>query len=186
MTREEALQLVRQYVKNENSVKHMLATEAIMRDLASRFNENVEKWGLAGLVHDIDMEEIDYRNEPTKHGPRSVEILKENGLNDEEVLGAVLAHNETLGGERLTKIEKAIHCVDPLTGLVVAATLVMPSKKLADVTTENILNRYKEKNFARGANREIIVRCSELDLSLEEFCRIGLLAMQGITGELGL
>ncbi|MBU4331571.1 HD domain-containing protein [Patescibacteria group bacterium] len=194
MTRDEALQLVHKYVKTDNSVKHMLATEAIMRALARHFGEdskssdgvNEEKWGLAGLVHDIDMEEVDYRNEPTKHGPRSIEILKENGLTDEEILNAVLAHNEALGGERGTKIEKAIHSVDPLTGLIVAATLVLPSRKLADVTVENILNRFKEKHFARGANREIIARCEELGLSLKEFCKIGLEAMQGISDELGL
>lgn len=186
MTRNDALQLVCQYVKTGNSVKHMLATEAIMRALARFFNEDEEKWGMAGLMHDIDMEEVDYRNEPAKHGPRSVEILRENGLDDEEILSAVLAHNEALGGERKTKIERAIHCVDPLTGLIVASALVLPSRKLAEVTIENVLNRYKEKSFARGANREIIGRCSELSLSLEEFCRIGLLAMQGVAGELGL
>lgn len=186
MTRKEALQLVRKHVKTENSVKHMLATEAIMRALASHFGEDSEKWGLAGLVHDIDMEEVDYRNEPEKHGPRGVEILRENGLADEEVLAAVLAHNEALGGERKTKIEKAIHCVDPLTGLIVAACLVLPSRKLVDVTVENVLNRFKEKSFARGANREIIARCEELGLSLEEFCKIGLGAMQGVSEELGL
>lgn len=186
MTREESLQLVRRYVKNENSVKHMLATEAIMRAMARFFNEDIEKWGMAGLVHDIDMEEVDYRAEPTKHGPRSVEILRGNELNDEEILNAVLAHNEALGKERGSRIEKTIHCVDPLTGLIVASALVLPSKKLADVTAENILNRYKEKSFARGANREIIARCSELDLSLEEFCKIGLEAMQGVAEQLRL
>lgn len=191
MDRDEALQLVRKYVKTENSVKHMLATEAIMRALARQFQENEEKWGLAGLVHDIDMEEVDYRNEPEKHGPRSVEILRENGLDpassaDKDVLDAVLAHNEALGGERRTRIEKAIHCVDPLTGLIVAACLVLPSKKLVDVTVENILNRFRERHFAQGANREIIARCSELEMSLEEFCKIGLEAMQGISDELGL
>lgn len=186
MTKDEVLQLVRRYIKNENSVKHMLATEAIMRAMARFFSEDEERWGIAGLVHDIDMEEVDYRNEPTKHGPGSIEILRENGLTDEDVLNAVLAHNEALGGERKTRIEKAIHCVDPLTGLIVASALVLPSRKLADVTVENVLNRYKEKSFAKGANREIIARCSELGLSLEEFCKIGLEAMQGVEGELGL
>jgi len=186
MTRDEALQLVRKYVKTENSVKHMLATEAIMRSLARHFVEDAERWGLAGLVHDIDMEEVDYRNEPAKHGPRSVEILRENGLCNQNILDAVLAHNEATGKERGTRIEKAIHCVDPLTGLIVAATLVLPNKKLVEVTVENILNRFKEKHFAKGANREIIARCKEIDLSLEEFCKIGLMAMQGISNELGL
>jgi len=186
MTRDEALQLVKRHVKTANSVKHMLATEAIMLATARHFGESEDVWGLAGLVHDIDMEEVDYMVEPTKHGPRSVEILRENGLDDEVVLGAVMAHNEALETSRDTKIKKAIYSVDPLTGLIVASCLVLPSRKLADLTVDNVLNRFKEKSFARGANREIIASCSELDLTLEEFCKIGLGAMQGISSELGL
>lgn len=186
MTRDEALQLVRSYVKAENSVKHMLATEAIMRVLARHFGESEEVWGLAGLVHDIDMEEVDYLANPKSHGPRSVEILRENGLLDGVVLDAVMAHNEALETSRDTKIKKAIYSVDPLTGLIVAACLVLPSRRLKDLTVENVLNRFKEKSFARGAKREIIASCSGLELSLEEFCKLGLLAMQGISDELGL
>jgi len=186
MTRDEALQLVKQYVKTANSVKHMLATEAIMRALARQFGESEDVWGLAGLVHDIDMEEVDYMADRKRHGPRSVEILRQNGLDDEIVLGAVMAHNEALETPRDTKIKKAIYSVDPLTGLIVASCLVLPSRKLADLTADNILNRFKEKSFARGAKREIIAECSELGLSLEEFCKIGLEAMQGISDDLGL
>lgn len=186
MNRDDALQLVKKYVKTANSVKHMLAAEAIMRALGRRFQEDEEVWGLAGLVHDIDMEEVDYQADPKSHGPRSVEILKENGLDDDIVLGVVLAHNEALETLRDTKIKKAIYSVDPLTGLIVASCLVLPSRKLADLSVDNILNRFKEKSFARGAKREIISACSELGLSLEEFCGIGLEAMQGIADVLGL
>jgi len=186
MTRNEALALIKSKVSNPNSIKHMLATEAIMQALARHFGEDEEKWGLAGLVHDIDMEEVDYHEEPEKHGLKGVEILRENGLNDQEILDAVLAHNEATGKKRETLLEKAIYSVDPLTGLIVAATLVLPSKKIADVKVENVLNRFKEKSFARGVNREIIAKCQDISLNLEEFVKIGLEAMQEITGELGL
>ena len=185
MTRQEALQLVQEHVKNQNSIKHMLATEVIMRALGRYFKEDEEVWGLAGLVHDIDMEMVDYLKEPAKHGLVAAEILEKAGL-AEDIIEAVKAHNPATGKVRETKLEKAIYCVDPLTGLIVAATLVLPSKKLADLKPESVLRRFKEKGFARGANREKIAACSEIGLSLEEFIKIGLEAMQGISGDLGL
>jgi putative nucleotidyltransferase with HDIG domain len=185
MTREEALQLVRQHVKNENSVKHMLATEAIMRALARRFGEDEEIWGLSGLVHDIDMEMVNYREHPEKHGKVGAAILEKAGFAP-VVIEAVKAHNPATGKIRGTRLEKAIYCVDPLTGLIVASALVLPGKKLADLKAESVLKRFKEKHFAQGANREKIVACSEIDLSLEEFIKVGLEAMQGISDDLGL
>ena len=185
MTREEALQLVRQHVKNQNSVKHMLATEAIMRALARHFSEDEEAWGLAGLVHDLDMEINDYQQNPEKHGLIAAEMLEKAGV-AKNIIEAVKAHNPATGKIRETKLEKTIYCVDPLTGLIVAAALVLPSKKLADLSPESVLRRFKEKAFARGANREKIAACSEIDLSLEEFVKIGLEAMQGISDDLGL
>jgi len=185
MTRQEALQLVRQHVKNENSIKHMLATEAIMRALARRFNEDEEVWGLSGLVHDIDMEMVNYQDHPEKHGKVGAAILEKAGF-DSVIIEAVKAHNPATGKTRETKLEKAIYCVDPLTGLIVASALVLPGKKLADLKAESVLKRFKEKHFARGANREIIAACSEIDLGLEEFVKIGLEAMQEISNDLGL
>lgn len=184
--REEALVLVKKHVKNNNSIKHMLAVEAVMRDLAKKFNEDEELWGLSGLVHDIDMEMVDYHNEPEKHGPLGVEILKKNGFDDEIVLGAVLAHNSATGKVRETLLEKSIYCTDPLTGLIVASSLILPSRKIDDVSTESVLRRFKEKSFARGADREIISACSEINLSLEEFVDIGLEAMKKIKEDLEL
>ncbi len=185
MNREEALKLVRQYVKNENSVKHMLATEAIMRALAKYFSEDEEVWGLAGLLHDLDMEIVDYRNNPEKQGVIGAEMLERMGV-DKIITEAIKAHNEATGKIRENRIEKAIFCTDPLTGLIVAATLVLPSKKLVDLTVENVLNRFKEKSFARGANREIIASCAEIGLNLEEFVKIGLEVMQKISQDLEL
>jgi len=185
MDREQALQLVRQHVKNNNSVKHMLATEAIMRALANKFGEDEETWGLSGLVHDIDMEIVDYQKQPEKHGLVGAEILEKNGF-PEEIREAVKAHNPATGKKRESQLEKSIYCVDPLTGLIVASALVLPSKKLADLKATSVLKRFKEKSFARGANREIIATCSEIGLSLAEFIEIGLEAMQKISNDLEL
>ncbi len=185
MNREDALILIRKYVKNVNSIKHMMATEAIMRALAKRFNEDEELWGLTGLLHDIDMEIVDYVIEPSKHGKEGAEILKEEGIN-KEIVEAVKAHNPATGKKAETMMEKAIYCSDPLTGLIVASTLVLPSRKISDLNASSVMNRYKEKSFARGADRDIIASSSEMGISLEEFIEIGLEAMKKIDKELGL
>ncbi len=185
MTHEDALNLVSQYVKNKNSIKHMLAAEAIMRALSRRFNENEEAWALAGLLHDIDMEVADYKNNPTKHGLKGAEMLEEMGV-EKVITDAVRAHNPLTGKNPETLMEKAIFCADPLTGLIVAATLVLPSKKLADLAPNSVLKRFREKSFAAGVNREILATCSEIGLTLDEFVEIGLKAMQGIAFDLGL
>ncbi len=183
MTREEALKLVEEKIQNRNLVKHCLAVEAVMKELAKYFNENIEKWALTGLLHDIDYEET--KDTPEKHSLLGAEMLQQHGI-DSEVITAVKAHNEIHGLPREDKMTKALFCADPITGLIVAATLVMPNKKIINLSAENVLNRYKEKGFARGANRETIAACEELDLSLEEFVKISLRAMQSIPKELGL
>ena len=185
MVREEALNLVKQNIKNGNSIKHMLATEAIMRALAKHFTEDEEVWGLAGLLHDMDMEIVDYRVNPEKQGVVAAEMLEKMGV-DSIITNAIRAHNDATGKKAETLIEKAIFATDPLTGLIVASTLVLPSKKLADLTPENILNRFKEKSFAKGARREAIATCAGINLTLENFAKIGLEAMKGINTALGL
>jgi putative nucleotidyltransferase with HDIG domain len=184
MTREEAFELLKKKISDQNMIKHSLAVEACLRELAKYFQQDEEKWGLAGLLHDYDYKEmLPY---PEKHGLVAVEELEKLGLKDQEILHAIKAHNEKNGTPRESLLDKAIHCSDPMTGLIVAATLVLPSKKIKDLTVEIILNRYKEKRFAAGANREIIARCSELNLSLEQFSEICLKAMQKISDVLGL
>ncbi len=185
MDRQKALTLIKEHVKNENSIKHMLAVEAVMRALARRFGENEDLWGIAGLVHDIDMEIVDYREKPEKHGKKGAEILREHGA-PEEVVDAALAHNDKTGKKREALLEKAIFCTDPLTGLIVASVLVLPEKKLDNLTSDSVVKRFKEKAFARGADREIISACKEIGLELEEFVAIGLRAMQEISEELDL
>ncbi len=183
MERAEAINLLKEKVKSKNLIKHCLAVEAVMRGLAERFNENQEKWGLAGLLHDIDYEET--KNDPARHSLLGAEMLGRYNL-DQEIIEAIKAHNEIHNLPRQSQIAKALFCSDPTTGLIVASTLVFPSKMIKDLTVENVLNRYKEKSFARGANRITIATCQELSLSLLEFLQIALKAMQNIAGDLGL
>jgi putative nucleotidyltransferase with HDIG domain len=183
MTREEALDSVRANVENENLVKHMLATEAIMRALARRFGEDEEEWGLTGLLHDIDVELTE--GDMSSHSKLGADLAKEMGAS-EAMAQAILCHNEAHGVPVETKLDKALFCADPLTGLITAAALVRPDKKLASVEAKSVRKRFKEKSFAAGASREQIARCSELGLELDEFIGLGLKAMQGIAPELGL
>lgn len=184
MNKESALELLRENLTNQNLIKHSLAVEAVMRALAGHFGEDAEKWAMCGLMHDIDYEIV--KDDISSHSRKGAEMLKELGFN-EEICYAVLTHNEAHGIEPESLLAKSLFCVDPLTGLMVAATLVLPSKKINDLETENVLKRFKEKAFARGANREIIGKCQEyLNLSLEEFVEIVLNAMKKISKELGL
>jgi len=184
MEREKVLNLLKENLKNQNLTKHCLAVEAAMRKLAKHFNEDEEKWGTCGLLHDIDYEKT--KGDPKLHSKVGSEMLKDLGF-DEEICQAVLTHNEAHNIGPQGFMAKALYCIDPLTGLIVAAVLVLPSKKLADLEVENVLNRFKEKAFARGANREIIARCQELlNLKLEDLVRIVLSAMQNISDQLGL
>ncbi len=185
MNREEALQLIKKYVKNKNSIKHMLAVEVVMRSLAKRFGEPEDKWAVAGLLHDIDMEIVDYRNNEEQHGVVGADILRKEGV-EEDIIDAVLAHNAATGKKRETLMEKAIFAVDPLTGLIVASVLVLPEKKIENISTDSVMNRFKEKSFAKGANREVILSCKEMDMDLEEFISVSLLAMQEISEDLEL
>ncbi len=183
MTREEALDSIKVNVENANLVKHMLATESIMRALARRFGEDEEEWGLTGLLHDIDVEltEGDMNN----HSKLGADLVRELGAS-EAMANAILCHNEVHGILCETKLANALFCVDSLTGLVTAATLVRPDKKMANLEVKSVKKRFKEKSFAAGANREQIALCSEIDIELDEFIELGLAAMQGIAADLGL
>jgi hypothetical protein len=185
ITRDQALEIIRQHVKNENIVKHMLATEALMQALAQKLGGNKQEWAMAGLLHDGDYcEEVP----PEKQGVQITDWLRESGYQvPETVAHAMAAHNDDTGVKPESKMDWAIFCGDSLTGLIVAATLVLPSRKLADLKTESVLKRFKEPSFARGTRREDIALCEEkLGLSLQEFVEIGLKAMQGVSKELGL
>lgn len=183
MTRDELLKEVEKRIETKNLLKHILAVEAVMRRLARYFGEDEERWGAAGLLHDIDYEET--KNEPDRHSILSGQIAEELGF-DEEIVQAVKAHNDRHGFPRETRMAKTLYSADPLTGLIVASALIAPGKKISAIDPDFVIHRMGEKSFARGANREAIKACSELGLDVKEFVALGLEAMQGISDQLGL
>jgi len=186
MNREKILAIINKNVENKNIVKHMLAMEAFMRALARKLGGNEDEWGVAGLVHDLDYTD----NTPAeKHGLLVKDILeKERVALSKPILHAVAAHNwHNNGVEPKSLMDWALFCGDSLTGLIVACTLVLPSKKLADLKVESILKKFPQKRFAAGTRREDIKMCEEkLNIPLEEFVEICLRSMQAISDQLGL
>jgi putative nucleotidyltransferase with HDIG domain len=181
MSRAEALELLKQHLKNKNLVKHCLAVEACMKAVAVRLGHDPEPWGLAGILHDLDYEITE--KSPELHTTETVKILAEKGV-DGAVIQAVRAHAGKVPCR--TPMDWAIYSIDPLTGLIIAAALMHPEKKLKAIDLEFVKRRYKEKSFARGARREEIEQCVNLGLDLDEFISIALAAMQGIDQDLGL
>jgi len=183
MQRDEAFAILKQHLQNKNLRNHCLACEAVMRALARHFGEDEEAWGLAGLLHDLDYEQT--KDDPARHSREGAGMLAELGL-PAELCHAVLAHNGYHGVARDSLMDKALYATDPLTGFIVAAALIKPEKKLAAVDLPFMLKRFKEKSFARGADRGQMESCGEMGLDLEEFMNLGLKAMQEISAELDL
>jgi putative nucleotidyltransferase with HDIG domain len=181
MNRDDALNLLKQHLKNKNLVKHCLSVEACMKAVAVRLGHDPEPWGLAGILHDLDYEVTE--KSPELHTTETVKILREKGV-DEAVIHSVQAHAGKVPCE--SPMDWAIFSIDPLTGLIIAATLMHPDKKLKSVDLEFVKRRYKEKGFARGARREEIEECRHLGLELDEFISLSITAMQGIDQDLGL
>jgi putative nucleotidyltransferase with HDIG domain len=181
MTREEAMAFVKEHVKTKNLRKHMIAAEACMRALAVRLEGSEDDWALAGLLHDLDYDQT--VDDFPKHGLVSEEILSGCDIQP-EIINAIKAHAEH--APISSNMDLALYAVDPLTGLIVAATLMHPTKKLENVDVGFVMNRFKEKRFAAGANRDQIRKCEGLGLSLEEFVGICLSGMQEVSKELGL
>jgi len=152
MDRNTALALVKEYVSDETLINHMIATGAIMGGLAERLGQDVERWVVTGILHDIDYQET--KDNPELHSIRGGEILREHGL-DEEIVHAVMAHNEIHGIERITLLDKALFAVDPLSGLITATAYVMPSKKLEEVQLKSLKKKFKDKTFAKGPNQNL-------------------------------
>lgn len=184
ITRAEALTLVRSRINNENLVNHSVAAEAVMRAVAARLGEDQEKWGLAGLLHDLDAET---QPDLAIHTREAVTILQEKGV-DPEIIEAIRLHNPAAwpGEHRSTRFHYALAAGETITGLIIAAALINLEKKLAAVKAKSVKKRYKEKAFARGADREIIAECEKAGIPLAEFCDLSLLAMQEIAGDIGL
>jgi len=188
MTREQALALLQEHVRTDTLVKHCLATEAIMRSLARRLQQDEHLWGLVGLLHDLDFETT--REDSASHGRKSEEILRAKAATHpfpEEGIQAILGHNaENLGIPRTSVFDKAITAAETVTGLIVATALVQPDKKAASVKLKSVTKRLKEKAFARNVSRERIALCEEIGIPAEEFVALSLSAMQGAAAELGL
>jgi len=183
MERGDALKLLEENLKNKNLVKHCLAVGAIMKALAKRLGEDEKKWEMVGILHDLDYEKT--MNDFEKHGILTAEILKDKL--DEESLHAIKAHNfEHTKVEPKTKMDFALIAADSISGLIVAAALVMPNKKLEEVKVETILKKFKQKDFARKIDRNRILFCEKIGLSLEEFAKLSLEALKEISEELGL
>jgi putative nucleotidyltransferase with HDIG domain len=182
MERSEALDIVREYIKNENLVRHMLAVEAAMRFYAEKFNEDVETWGITGLLHDFDWE-----IHPTleQHPQEGARILSERGV-PELIVRAILSHADHTGVPRTTRMEKALYACDEITGLITAVALVRPSRSLEDLTSSSVKKKWKDKAFAAGANREEIAKAAEeFDQELWPHVDNVIQAMRRIAPELG-
>jgi putative nucleotidyltransferase with HDIG domain len=183
MNHAEALALVREYVKNENLVRHMLAVEAAMRFYAEKYGEDVETWGLLGLLHDFDWE-----IHPTleQHPMDGAPILRERGV-DEELVQDILSHAERTGVPRDNLRRKALHACDEITGLITAVALVRPSRSLYDLEASSVKKKWKDKAFAAGTDRhEMEQAAGEFGVEPWEHVQNVILAMRRIAPELGL
>jgi putative nucleotidyltransferase with HDIG domain len=182
LNRDEILDSIHGNVQDKNMIKHMLATEAIMRALARKLGEDEEEWGITGLIHDIDMELVE--GDMSSHSKLGADLAQELGAN-ETMTHAILCHNEAHGIPLETRLDKALFCADPLSGLITAAALVRPDK-LSGLNTKSVMKRFREKSFAAGVDREQVAQCKEIGLELEDFISLGIDAMKGIASELGL
>jgi len=181
-SRIQADELVGKHITGAALLSHSRAVEAVMCALAERLEQDVQRWALAGLLHDIDYEAT--AQTPERHGATGADMLSMLGF-DEEITHAVLAHGLT-GEPRISLMDKALYAADPVTGLITAAAYVQPSKKLADVALPSLLKKFKSKAFAAGANRDQIDTCAELGFTREEFLALALTAMQAAADNLGL
>jgi uncharacterized protein len=184
ITRDEAVALMEQYLDTDNMRKHCLASEAIMRDLAPRFGADPDMWGLTGLLHDIDYNET--KDEMDQHTLLTEKVLLERGV-DKQITEAIKTHNaENLGLTRSEPIHVALTAAETITGMLVAAALVNPDKKLSSLKVKSVKKRMKAKEFARSVNRDHILLCEQINIPLDEFIEISLTAMCKIADDLGL
>ncbi len=184
MKREQAYELLKKYVKSDKMLIHCRSSEVVMRAIALRLGEDVERWGLAGLLHDIDVELT--HDDPKQHGLLAVDILKENGF-DNEFIEAVRLHNEENNDVgRSTVFHYALSAGETITGLIYAATLVYPDKKIANIKYKSVTKRMKQKAFAASVKRENIMECEHIGIPLAEFVQLSVDAMREISDDIGL
>lgn len=199
ITKQQADGLVEKYISNPITKLHLIESEAIMRALARKFGEDEEKWGIIGLLHDIDWDLT--KDNTIEHCKKSIEILKEAGAT-EFLIETIISHGygnphcsamyqTVYGGApqdkmREGRLQYSLAAAETLTGLIVASALVQPDKKLSSVTLPSLKKKFKSKGFAAGCDREIILECEKAGVPLDEFLEIGLVALQKISDRLGL
>ena len=182
-TREEAFQLLKQYNKSDSLVKHALAVEGVMRYMARKRGEDEEKWGIIGLIHDLDYEQF-----PEQHCKKTEEILNENQW-PAEYVRAVISHGWGIcvDVKPETELEKVLYAIDELTGLVVTTALVRPSKSVMDLKAKSVKKKWKDKRFAAGVDRAIIQQGAEmLGVELGELITDTIMGMRDVADEIGL
>lgn len=182
-SRDEAFELLKKYTKTPGLINHALAVEGVMRHFAEKHNDDPEKWGIIGLVHDID-----YEMYPEEHCVKAKEILEDNSWPDEYVR-AVISHGWEIciDVEPLTLLEKVLYATDELTGLVTTTALVRPSKSVMDVKVKSVKKKWKDKRFAAGVNREIIEKgAGMLDMELSDLINETILGMRTVADTIGL
>lgn len=182
-SREYYINLLNKHIKNPKMIAHCLASEAVMRALARRFGEDEDVWGIAGLLHDIDVEWTE--GDSKRHALEGAELLKNEGLPDDAV-DAIMMHNEmATGKDRTTLFQHALAAGETITGLVFATALVYPDKKIGSVKPKSIVKRMKEKAFAASVNRDTILECEKIGIPINEFAVLSLDALKPIAEELG-
>ena len=182
-TRDEAWRLFKKYNESESLTKHALAVEGVMRYMAKKYGEDEEKWGLVGLVHDLDYEKF-----PDQHCQKTEEILKENSW-PEELIRAVLSHGWQIVTDVEPKnlMEKTLYAIDELTGLVVTSALVRPSRSVLDIKAKSVKKKWKDKRFAAGVNREVIEKGAEmLNVEISELITDTIMGMREVAEDIGL
>ena len=180
----EAEKLIKEHVEGQFLFNHMLATSTIMCECATFLNEDSDAWALCGLLHDIDFEKT--KDEPINHGVLAVDILKSHDVS-EEILNSIVAHNymNPDAPERTTKMDYILVAADAMTGLITACAMVK-EKKIDNVSEKTIKKAFKKKGFAMGSKREMIMECEMAKIPYDKFVEISLIAMKGISEELGL
>ncbi len=183
MTKQEALTLLRQYIKSEAMTRHCAASGAVLKALAQKLGKDADLWQAAGILHDIDVEVTN--GDLKTHCTKARELI--GAALPEEALKAIEAHNEQAGLCARTEVfDHALSAGETITGLITATALVYPDKKVNSVKVKSITKRMKEKSFAASVNRENILECEKIGIPLAEFAELSLKAMQEISEELGL
>lgn len=187
MTRNEAYEILTKYMKGERYLQHSLAVEAIMRGIAEKLApEEVEYWGIVGLLHDLDEEHCPWQEHPEVHGPTSVEILKKEGIEDQRLFDGICSHNPLSGVKAGDMLQYSVLAADPMSGFLKAIAQIYPDKKIASVKHKSVNKRFKETRFAAGANREYMQAIEKTGITFDEFIDISLGKMTEIAELIGL